>query len=591
MKALRYIKKISRRMFYRVFLTYSLIIFLTMSALFVFLSEYYSDFIVQRELDRHETLINEIKSELQEKHQFVNQGIRQLYLEERLIEDLAFALQHDYQEYIGYRLDKFSSSDSFVPYNFDIYVKNYFSRDPEAIALQIRNENLGTEYVYLYDHSRWNQSNHYKEDHATEFDTYNSAPVETYQPPKDMFIVEEQINDPVSMDRLGKVMVYFSYENINRLLSLRDTPAQGTIFITDEQGNLYYSYGSVSESLIDELNYTVVQKQVKRDDRYYIQSSIDPASQLMVTAVIPEKEIAQLLTYKTTIFSIILVLTVVAIALPYFSLRGYSKRVDEILTKMRDVQNGNLTARIHATKVDDDLTIISHTFNETLDELNNYINKVYFSKLKQTEAELANLQAQINPHFLYNTLEAIRMKSLAEGGRTSAKMIVQLAELFRYSLKSADVVTVEEEMKHALQYIELFKIRFKNQLNSHFEVDEKYYSYYLPPFILQPLIENFLLHGFKRGSEVNQVNVTIYEKENSLKIDIEDNGSGIEGDRLNGIKERLKRGEGSENSIGLGNVNQRIRLKYGEQYGVSITSTPNVKTTVSVMLPLIRGVD
>ncbi|KAA0565796.1 sensor histidine kinase [Bacillus sp. CH30_1T] len=589
MKAFLFFKRISKRMFYRVFLTYSLIIFLTMSTLFVFLSEYYSDFIVQREIDRQEAVIDEIKSEIHAKHQFVSQGIRQLYQEERLIEDLAFALQHDYQEYIGYRLDKFSSSDSFVPYNFDIYVKNYFSRDSESIALLVRNESLGTEYVYLFDHGRWNQNNQSKED--TGFMVENHPlPKDMYDVPKDMYVVEEQINDPVSMDRLGKVMVYFSYENLDRLLSLKDTPSKGSFFITDRNKQLYYSNGNAPERLLKDLSYSAVQKKVNFDERYYIQSSIEPTSQLMITAVISEKEMAQLLTYKLTILSIIVLLTVLSIALPYIALRGYSKRVDEILNKMKEVQEGNLSARIITANVDDDLTDISHTINKTLDDLNDYIDRVYLSKLKQREAELANLQAQINPHFLYNTLEAIRMKSLAEGGRTSAKMIVQLAQLFRYSLKTVDLVTVENEINHAQQYIELFKIRFQNQLIDNFDVEEKIRDYYMPSFILQPLIENFLLHGFRRDSETNQLTVTIYEQNDRLILEIEDNGSGIEYKKLEDIKSRLKQEEGTSDSIGLGNVHRRIQLKYGSDYGVEIRSVPNVKTSVTVKLPIINEV-
>ncbi|WP_426891864.1 sensor histidine kinase [Rossellomorea aquimaris] len=589
MKAFLFFKRISKRMFYRVFLTYSLIIFLTMSTLFVFLSEYYSDFIVQREIDRQEAVIDEIKSEIHAKHQFVSQGIRQLYQEERLIEDLAFALQHDYQEYIGYRLDKFSSSDSFVPYNFDIYVKNYFSRDSESIALLVRNESIGAEYVYLFDHGRWNQNNQSKED--TGFMVENHPlPKDMYDVPKDMYVVEEQINDPVSMDRLGKVMVYFSYENLDRLLSLKDTPSKGSFFITDMNKQLYYSNGNAPERLLKDLSYSAVQKKVNLDERYYIQSSIEPTSQLMITAVISEKEMAQLLTYKLTILSIIVLLTILSIALPYIALRGYSKRVDEILNKMKEVQEGNLSARIITANVDDDLTDISHTINKTLDDLNDYIDRVYLSKLKQREAELANLQAQINPHFLYNTLEAIRMKSLAEGGRTSAKMIVQLAQLFRYSLKTVDLVTVENEINHAQQYIELFKIRFQNQLIDNFNVEEKIRDYYMPSFILQPLIENFLLHGFRRDSENNQLTVTIYEQNDRLILEIEDNGSGIEYKKLEDIKSRLKQEEGTSDSIGLGNVHRRIQLKYGSDYGVEIRSVPNVKTSVTVKLPLINEV-
>ncbi|WP_417898729.1 sensor histidine kinase [Bacillus haimaensis] len=583
MKAFQLLKRLSGRMFYRVFFTYSTIIILTMSILFVFLSEYYSNFIIQRELDRHATVVKEIQSEIRKKHQFVNQGVQQLYLDKRLIEDLAFALQHDYQEYIGYRLDKFSKSESFVPYNFDLFVKNYFSRDSDLVALQIQNDTFGTEYVFLFDHSRWYESNYFSNGDTESLQTDEFEG-------KDLYMVEERINDPVSLERLGNVSVFFTYDNLKQLLSLRESTVNGSFLIMDENRKVYFSYGDIEKDVQKELKYSAVEKEIKLDEHYYVQSSIEPSSQLMVTAIIPEGELAPLLTYRYTIFFLILFLTTVAIALPYFSLRGYSKRVDEILMKMKEVQEGNLEARIETSKLDDDLTIISTTFNEMLEELQDYINKVYFSKLKQKEAELANLQAQINPHFLYNTLEAIRMKSLAEGGKTSAKMIVQLAQLFRYSLRTGELVTVLNEWNHAEQYIELYKIRFQNSLKTEFVMDEKLRDYYVPPFILQPLIENFLIHGFNRDSEGNELTVLVYEKHQKLWVEIKDNGKGIDLPQLETIKKRLNNMEGSSDSIGLGNVHQRIRMKYGNPYGVEIESTPEINTTVTVILPLLSEV-
>ncbi|SDZ57075.1 two-component system, sensor histidine kinase YesM [Evansella caseinilytica] len=580
MRTLSFIRKISGKLFHRVFFTYSTIIFLTMASLFVFLSEYYSDFIIQREVDKHGTVIDELKSDFREKHQFVSQGVRNLYLEKDLIQDLAFSLQHDYEEYIGYRLEKFANSDSFVPYNFDIYVKNYFSRDDTVVALEIKNESLGTDYVYLFNHGRWQENTKGEVELEMDDSSRNESPF--------FYTVREQINDPISLDHLGTVSVYFTYDNLERIISLREETVKGAFLVTDEDMNVYFSHGDIPDGIVEAITYGTVQKELKLDDIYYLQSSVEPASELMMTAVIPRSELATLFTYKITILSIIMMLTVVAIALPYFSLRRHSKRVDQIVTRMREVQEGNLNIKIDTGRGNDDLSVISETFNETLDELNNYINKVYTSKIKQKEAELASLQTQINPHFLYNTLEAIRMKSLAEGGLTTAKMIVQLSELFRHSLKTAELVTLEEEQNHAHQYIELFKIRFPGQLTSHFEGREGLNHYLVPPFILQPLIENFLIHGFKQSSNDNRLQIKMREKKATLWIEIEDNGKGISEEKLAPLKQKLASGDSSSKSIGLANVNQRIKLKYGQAYGVDIESTPDVQTVVTVRLPVIE---
>lgn len=169
-------------------------------------------------------------------------------------------------------------------------------------------------------------------------------------------------------------------------------------------------------------------------------------------------------------------------------------------------------------------------------------------------------------------------------------MIVQLAHLFRYSLKSADLVPVEDEINHAHQYIELFKVRFPDQLTTELYVEEELKSLYLPPFILQPFIENFLIHGFRRDRQDNHLSVSIHKMGDTAKIIIEDNGTGIEQDRLHSIMERLKEEVGSTSSIGVGNVHRRIRLKYGEGYGVEIKSIAGVKTTVQITLPFMKEV-
>lgn len=573
-----FVKKLSGRMFYRIFFTYTTIILLSMSALFLILSSYYSDFVIQREMDRQRNVMGEIQAELQKKHAFVKQGIRQLYLDKELIQDLSFALQHDYHAYLGYRLDKYYKSDSLVPYNFDIFVSNYFSSDSEVMAAVVRNDSYGSQYDYIYNHSRWNRL---IEDEAKS----------DQQIPKSAYIISEQINDPTSLDRLGTIDVFFSYENIDQLLSFRENLSNVSFKLMDKDGNVRYSFGNGDYEVKKSLSYQTIQEGYVEDRGYLVQGLVDPVSELMITAAIPESKIANLTYYKFPIFMLILVLTIFSIVIPYLSLKNYSKRVHQMKRKMREVQKGDLTVRMATTTSDDDLNVIASTFNETLDTLDDYMNKVYFSKLKQKEAELANLQAQINPHFLYNTLEAIRMKSLAEGGRVTGKMIVQLADLFRHSLQTAELIPVQDEKDHAYQYLELFKIRFPDQLTSEFQIDPLVKHAFVPPFVLQPIIENYLLHGLKRERHDNHIQVKLSVENEHLRIMVTDNGKGIEPIHLEKIQERLRNTHNTSDSIGLGNVNERIKMKFGEEYGITIVSEQGVCTNVQVDLPLLREVE
>ncbi|GGC85102.1 two-component sensor histidine kinase [Thalassobacillus devorans] len=578
MKALiSLIKKLSGRMFYRIFFTYTTIILMAMSALFIILSSYYSDFVIQREMDRQRNVIEEIQSELQKKHAFVKQGIRQLYLDKTLLQDLSFALQHDYQAYLDYRLDKYYESDSLVPYNFDIFVSNYFSSDSEVIAAVVRNEVYGSKYEYIYNHSQWN--------------LLDDDEKELLRTPKNVHVLSEQINDPTSLDKLGTIDVLFSYRNIDQLLTVRENLSDVSFKLIDAEGNVRYAFGEGDYQAEKTLTYQSIQDGYIEDNGYLVQGLVDPVSELMITAAIPESKVENLTSYKLSIFLIILVLTLFSIGIPFLSLKNYSKRVNQMNRKMKEVQKGDLSVRMDTTTADDDLNVISSTFNETLDTLEEYINKVYFSRLKQKEAELANLQAQINPHFLYNTLEAIRMKAIAEGGRVTGKMIVQLADLFRYSLQTAELIPILDEKDHAYQYLELFKIRFPNQLTSEFHIDPAVMDAYVPPFILQPIIENYLLHGLKRDRLDNKVSTRITKKGELLHIVIEDNGKGIEPQHLEEIQERLASKHQTSSSIGLGNVNERIKMKFGDDYGIKLNSEPGSHTIVQIVMPLLKEVE
>ncbi|WP_166761388.1 sensor histidine kinase [Thalassobacillus devorans] len=564
-------------MFYRIFFTYTTIILMAMSALFIILSSYYSDFVIQREMDRQRNVIEEIQSELQKKHAFVKQGIRQLYLDKTLLQDLSFALQHDYQAYLDYRLDKYYESDSLVPYNFDIFVSNYFSSDSEVIAAVVRNEVYGSKYEYIYNHSQWN--------------LLDDDEKELLRTPKNVHVLSEQINDPTSLDKLGTIDVLFSYRNIDQLLTVRENLSDVSFKLIDAEGNVRYAFGEGDYQAEKTLTYQSIQDGYIEDNGYLVQGLVDPVSELMITAAIPESKVENLTSYKLSIFLIILVLTLFSIGIPFLSLKNYSKRVNQMNRKMKEVQKGDLSVRMDTTTADDDLNVISSTFNETLDTLEEYINKVYFSRLKQKEAELANLQAQINPHFLYNTLEAIRMKAIAEGGRVTGKMIVQLADLFRYSLQTAELIPILDEKDHAYQYLELFKIRFPNQLTSEFHIDPAVMDAYVPPFILQPIIENYLLHGLKRDRLDNKVSTRITKKGELLHIVIEDNGKGIEPQHLEEIQERLASKHQTSSSIGLGNVNERIKMKFGDDYGIKLNSEPGSHTIVQIVMPLLKEVE
>ena len=206
-------------------------------------------------------------------------------------------------------------------------------------------------------------------------------------------------------------------------------------------------------------------------------------------------------------------------------------------------------------------------------------------QLRKAEFEL--LQAQINPHFLYNTLDAIVWSAEAGNQKQVVKMVGSLSEFFRSSLnKGKELVRVREELSHARSYLEIQQIRYQDILSYEIEVPEELFEYEIPKITVQPIVENALYHGIKNRRGGGKITITGEEGDNDYRIIVTDDGIGMDGERLSQITEGLSgKNPGDVKIYGLYNVNERIKLFYGEEYGISIESEYDKGTRVVIRLP------
>ncbi len=206
-------------------------------------------------------------------------------------------------------------------------------------------------------------------------------------------------------------------------------------------------------------------------------------------------------------------------------------------------------------------------------------------QLRKAEFEL--LQAQINPHFLYNTLDAIVWSAEAGNQKQVVKMVGSLSEFFRSSLnKGKELVRVREELSHARSYLEIQQIRYQDILSYEVDVPEELFEYEIPKITVQPIVENALYHGIKNRRGGGKITITGKESENDYRLIVTDDGMGMDSERLSEITKGLADKAPEDAKIyGLYNVNERIRLFYGEEYGISIESEYDKGTTVTIRLP------
>lgn len=279
-------------------------------------------------------------------------------------------------------------------------------------------------------------------------------------------------------------------------------------------------------------------------------------------------------------------LLLLVIILSYYIPRSITMPITRISRVTNQVAKGNLSVRA-AAESGAEARMLSDSLNAMIDKINELLDQVTTEQIRLRKAEFELLQAQINPHFLYNTLDTIVW--LAESGdqKRVVSMVGNLSDFFRTSLNQGkDIISIREELAHVRSYLEIQQVRYQDILRYEITVPEDLYEYKIPKITIQPLVENALYHGIKNKRGQGTITVTGKSKENGFVLYVRDNGIGMTQERLNEVRAGIQKLSYTGKEIyGLYNVNERIRLNFGETYGISIESTYGEGTCVSISLP------
>ena len=270
------------------------------------------------------------------------------------------------------------------------------------------------------------------------------------------------------------------------------------------------------------------------------------------------------------------------IADPIKKLCNYTKRSEN------DLLENNLKSNI--LEIDE----LSYNFNDKIIRIKELIENIKIEQKNKKNTELWLLQAQINPHFLYNTLDTVVWMAEAGDSKKVVDMITALSSFLRIGLnKGKKFIQIREEIRHIESYLKIQKFRYDDILEYSIEIENSLYDMRILKLLLQPLVENALYHGIKYKREGGSIRIRGYEKDNNIILEVIDNGVGMDENKLNKIKAVIEN-TSLENrdiirtngdSFGLYNVAERIRLYYGNEYGLDIESRENVGTTVTIILP------
>ena len=231
-----------------------------------------------------------------------------------------------------------------------------------------------------------------------------------------------------------------------------------------------------------------------------------------------------------------------------------------------------------------ELAVIRSRFEEMADHMNDLINDVYVAKLKQKEAELEALTNQINPHFLYNVFQLIQAKAVLSDNLEIEEMIQALSRMMRYTMeRKRESVSLKEELEYTDDYLMFYKKRFTQMFTYEISCDPELYDCRTCKFVLQPVVENCFKHALKNRTG-GVIAIRVWKEEKDILILVRDNGCGMGKEALEALRCRLN-GQAEAGGIGIINTNSRLRLTYGEEYGITIDSRESEYTEVTLRIP------
>lgn len=486
------------------------------------------------------------------------------------IENVTTYLTKPIDQYLMYVYEQQNSTDELV--SFPNQIKDLYANYEELSAIYIVLNQL-PEY---YESSRENKGGKIKKGTPKLLDAfYIKLPItQGGAESGSIFIGFQKKELDMILENLTSfngLSLYMISGTTNRLYTFHDNKIAKETFERQEM-IITESLKKNSQLPIDDLEKNNFVQHQELSDDYRILAVLDKKSVKIETG----KNLAPL------IIGIIILDNILLIFL-YKTFKRYSQQVSIVMQAMDQTAAGNLETRIDITNTEYELKELSIGINEMLDSINQFVEDIYKLEIKQQDAHMRALQAQINPHFLYNTLEYIRMYAISEGSEELADVVYAFSALLRNNTNQEKTITLKEELDFCEKYVYLYQMRYPNRVAYHFMIDPDLEKIEVPKFVIQPLVENYFKHGIDFTRFDNALSVKVLQEGKRVRIIIKDNGKGMTEKRLKQIEEKLSHPKVElHGSIGLQNVNERLRASFGSSYYMSLENNETGGLTVSI---------
>ncbi|MBU5672935.1 cache domain-containing sensor histidine kinase [Paenibacillus brevis] len=429
---------------------------------------------------------------------------------------------------------------------------------------------------------------------------------------EDVFTQIRLIKDLGTFRKVGVLVVQiknWEFESIYRNLTIGSRMQDTRFFLVNDNGQVLYDFQSeLSGETLDSniqsrlsaiTEYSSFKGKFENEESVISIYHLKEYNWKLVSVTSWHYLSQEVTTFSKWFVAIILICVVTAMLFNIFFMNRITGTIGVIVRFMRKVESGDLNARVDE-KGDDELLLLQKGFNSQMEKINELFHQVKQEQLQKANAELRVLQAQIKPHFLFNTLESINVLAVQNEGRKVSEMVVRLASILRISIQDKEEIRLGLEVEHLRSYLEIQKFRFEELFDYEIDIPASMMSCKVMKLTLQPLVENSIQHGFEGINYRGRIKVTGMLRNNSMVLQVEDNGIGMTGKQLSSIQyadpdldlhsvsvypNHERRG------LGLRSVHDRLRLQYGSRYGLFICSQPGEGTIIQCVIPITESGD
>lgn len=411
----------------------------------------------------------------------------------------------------------------------------------------------------------------------------------------DIVSVARSIIDPENGAYLGMIVINMPVQTIASLCYTND--AEGIVTAVADEKNKFIIYKKSDRKQefnkyltyhADEIKSDKMTKiKISGENYYIVASEFEMINGRIFQMYSEERALKSFQVFVWGIVAGAIVIGVILFVISYSISKSITKPINQLVDSMRAVEKGNLKEK--SEDFYGELKILSDTFNQMTEKMSEMFYELQEKERQKRKMELLALQAQINPHFMYNTLNSIKCMAELQGADSVVKMLDAMVFVLRYTAEDTqEIVSIEREIEFIKNYTEIINFRYFGRFSFIFHVPSETLSYGTLRFILQPILENAVFHGFEPQDLNAVIELRVIENEDTIVFEITDTGKGIEPQRCKEILEQGSKEKRGLNKIGIYNVNQRIKLTFGKQYGIKLVSRVQYFTKAIITIPKIN---